>query len=62
MLKAALCCEELLQPHAPCPIPHAAYGKVYKGRWQGAVVAVKVVEHHVAEGETSAASREPLLW
>ncbi|PSC76682.1 kinase [Micractinium conductrix] len=38
-----------------------AYGKVYKGRWQGAVVAVKVVEHQVAAGDPSSVSREALL-
>ncbi|KAL4418774.1 hypothetical protein ABPG77_010379, partial [Micractinium sp. CCAP 211/92] len=38
-----------------------AYGRVYKGRWNGVVVAVKVVEHRVSGGETPSLSREPLL-
>ncbi|PRW58787.1 kinase isoform B [Chlorella sorokiniana] len=52
-----------------------AYGRVYKGRWNGAIVAVKVVEHSVAaNGQPSccahggceacgsnALAREPLL-
>ncbi|KAL4434240.1 hypothetical protein ABPG75_000681 [Micractinium tetrahymenae] len=38
------------------------YGRVYKGRWNGAVVAVKVVEHRVSGGDPSSTlSREPLL-
>ncbi|EFN57850.1 hypothetical protein CHLNCDRAFT_143307 [Chlorella variabilis] len=37
------------------------YGKVYKGRWNGAIVAVKVVEHRVAAGTDGSLSREPLL-
>ncbi|KAL4434239.1 hypothetical protein ABPG75_000680 [Micractinium tetrahymenae] len=39
-----------------------AFGKVYRGRWNGAVVAVKVVEHRVSGGDPSSTlSREPLL-
>ncbi|PRW58809.1 kinase [Chlorella sorokiniana] len=40
-----------------------AYGRVYKGRWNGAIVAAKVVEHSVAAGasEAGSMSREPLL-
>lgn len=43
-------------------MPSAGYGKVYKGRWNGAIVAVKVVEHRVAAGTDGSLSREPLLW
>lgn len=38
-----------------------AFGKVYKGRWNGAIVAVKVVEHSVSGNDPSSLSREPLL-
>ncbi|KAK9822810.1 hypothetical protein WJX81_001964 [Elliptochloris bilobata] len=37
-----------------------SYGKVYKGRWQGALVAIKVVEH-AAETERNLALRESTL-
>ena len=43
-------------------MPPAGYGKVYKGRWNGAIVAVKVAEHRVAAGTDGSLSREPLLW
>lgn len=50
--------------HPPYPCPPACLGcagKVYKGRWRGAVVAVKVVDHAVQPGKTQDLSREPLL-
>ena len=36
-------------------------GKVYRGRWKGAIVAVKVIDHRVQPGKTYDLSREPLL-
>ncbi|PRW55899.1 kinase [Chlorella sorokiniana] len=38
-----------------------AFGKVYRGRWKGAIVAVKVIDHRVQPGKTYDLSREPLL-
>ncbi|KAL4457609.1 hypothetical protein ABPG75_012474 [Micractinium tetrahymenae] len=38
-----------------------AYGRVYRGRWKGAIVAVKVIDHRVGPGKTCDLSREPLL-
>ena len=38
-----------------------SYGRVYKGRWSGALVAIKVVEHRVVGGKAYDLSREPLL-
>ncbi|GAB4814999.1 hypothetical protein N2152v2_002045 [Parachlorella kessleri] len=38
-----------------------SYGRVYKGRWNGALVAIKVVEHRVLGGKAYDLSREPLL-
>lgn len=38
-----------------------AFGRVYRGRWKGAVVAVKVIDHRVGPGKTHDLSREPLL-
>ena len=38
-----------------------SYGRVYKGRWNGALVAIKVVEHRVVGGKAYDLSREPLL-
>lgn len=38
-----------------------AFGRVYRGRWKGAVVAVKVIDHRVSLGKTHDLSREPLL-
>lgn len=38
-----------------------AYGKVFRGRWNGAVVAVKVIEHRIVAGDGAIMSREPLL-
>ena len=38
-----------------------AFGRVYRGRWKGAVVAVKVIDHRVQQGKTHDLSREPLL-
>lgn len=38
-----------------------AYGRVYKGRWKGAQVAVKVVEQRVGADQVVDLSREPLL-
>jgi len=38
-----------------------AFGRVYKARWKGAIVAVKVIEHRVQPGKTHDLSREPLL-
>jgi hypothetical protein len=37
-----------------------SYGKVYKARWQGALVAIKVIEH-AAETERNLALRESEL-
>jgi len=34
---------------------------VYRGRWKGAIVAVKVIDHRVQPGKTYDLSREPLL-
>ena len=52
-------------PHHDVPCLNcrpAGYGKVYKGRWNSAIVAVKVVEHRIVAGEDGSLSREPLLW
>eukprot|EP00887_Chlorella_sp_A99_P007343 scaffold2.g7343.t1 len=38
-----------------------AFGRVYKGRWKGAQVAVKVVEQRICAGQEVDLSREPLL-
>jgi hypothetical protein len=35
--------------------------QVYRARWKGAVVALKVAEHRVQDGTTHDLSREPLL-
>ncbi|KAL4452143.1 hypothetical protein ABPG75_007805 [Micractinium tetrahymenae] len=37
------------------------YGKVYRGRWKGAVVAVKIIPTHVGPGSSVDLGREPLL-
>lgn len=34
---------------------------MYRGRWKGAIVAVKVIDHRVQPGKTHDLSREPLL-
>lgn len=34
---------------------------MYKGRWKGVIVAVKVIEHRVQPGQVVDPSREPLL-
>lgn len=46
----------VLQSHPEC-LPFSCY----TGRWQGAVVAVKVIEYEVHAGSTCDLSREPLL-
>ncbi|KAL4418911.1 hypothetical protein ABPG77_003701, partial [Micractinium sp. CCAP 211/92] len=38
-----------------------AFGRVYRGRWKGAIVAVKVIDHRVGPGKSCDLSREPLL-
>ncbi|PSC72637.1 kinase [Micractinium conductrix] len=38
-----------------------AFGRVYRGRWKGAIVAVKVIDHRVGPGKSHDLSREPLL-
>ena len=61
---AAACLHALrFKSHAiPALFCPAAYGKVYRGRWNGAIVAVKVIEHRIAAGDGAMVSREPLLW
>jgi hypothetical protein len=56
---ASTALEAHLLPASFCP---AAYGKVFQGRWNGAVVAVKVIEHRIVAGDGAIMSREPLLW
>ena len=49
---------------APMPclhLTHAASARHLAGRWRGALVAVKVVEHRVQPGQSVDLSREPLL-
>ncbi len=45
-----------------CP-PRAAgsFGKVYKGRWKGAMVAVKVIEHNESVASRLEGLRESVL-
>lgn len=38
-----------------------SFGRVYKGWWRGAPVAVKIIEHHILEGQVQDLAREPLL-
>ncbi len=46
---------------SPSHRPFYPAGKVYRGRWKGAIVAVKVIDHRVQPGKTYDLSREPLL-
>jgi hypothetical protein len=46
--------------HGPAWARAGSYGKVYKARWQGALVAIKVIEH-AAETERNLALRESEL-
>lgn len=59
----ATCLKQAAATADACIAPPSVLGagKVYRGRWKGAIVAVKVIDHRVQPGKTYDLSREPLL-
>ena len=43
------------------PLRGRSYGKVYKGRWRGGTVAIKIIAHDGSVASQMSALRESLL-
>ena len=51
----------LQSPHASEALRGRSYGKVYKGRWRGGTVAIKIIAHDGSVASQMSALRESLL-